>query len=87
MHILQFFKNPAAFFISGLGGYLASQTLKKLQIHIGEHHGGVYLAAFQFGKLLQGKLRGAAGSRTAGKRDQNLVSVETGISASQICGL
>ena len=69
------------------GGQIHAKFFKGFDIHIGEHDGGVYLAALKLGKLSQGffcnRIRGSA----HGQGNENLVSMETGIFASEIGSL
>ena len=73
--------------VGGLCGHLNSQTLKLFDIHSGKHHRSVCLAALELGQLPHCQISSRVGGRADGERDQHLIGVQPGISASQIQGL
>ena len=58
-----------------LGSELHAQFVEYLDVHIGQHHRGVDLAAAELGKLGQSFFCGLVGGRAHAQGDEYLVGV------------
>ena len=74
-------------FVFRLTSELDTEFFKELDIHGRKHDRGVYLAALKLGKLSQGFFCNRIRSSAHGQGNENLVSMETGIFASEIGSL
>lgn len=70
-----------------LRGELHTQLAEYLNIYVGQHDGGVDLAAPKFRKLCQGFFCGFIGGCAHAQGDKYLVGVETGVFAAHVFGL
>lgn len=70
-----------------LRGELHAQLAEYLNVYVGQHDGGVDLAAPKFWKLCQGFFCGFIGGSAHAQGDKYLVGVETGVFAAHVFGL
>ena len=71
-------------FACGVAGQSAAELLEYLAVHLGEHHGGVYLASAEFGKLCECAAAVVVVLAEYGECHEHLVGVEAGVVASEV---